>query len=402
MLLTIKRAEYWQKLQPFIDKPVIKVITGLRRAGKSYFLRQIMDELKLQFKIDEANIIYINKELLEFDFIKDYKDLDQYIKDQCKKSKVGKKYLFVDEVQEIEEWERTLRSYLAKEDFDIYVTGSNATMLSSELATFLTGRYIEIQVYPLSYAEFLQFRKQQNSRDEFNNYLRFGGMPALHQYALEQESIYPILEAVLNTIVLKDVVARHELRNNISNFEAILKFAFDNIASTFSAKSLTDYLKSQRINMGVATVQNYLSFLESAFLVNQVRRYDIKGKRHLEIYEKYYVADLGLRHALLGYKESDISDYLENIVYQELRRRGFEVSIGKLNGCEVDFIATKSGQKIYIQVTYLLANAEIREREFKPLLAIADNYPKLVLSMDEYARSTYEGIESLNLQQWLL
>jgi len=396
----IKRPIYWRQLKDYINKPVIKVITGLRRSGKSYLMQQVIAELKAKHKVKATDIIYINKELLKFDAIRDYRDLDTYIKSKSTKAK--QKYLFVDEVQEISEWEKTLRSYLAKGGWDIYITGSNATLLSSELATFLTGRYIEIRVLPLSYAEFLQFRNAEHSKEEFANYLRYGGMPALHQYPLTEEALYPLLDAMLDTILLKDVVARHELRNNISSFKTIVKFAFDNIASTFSAKRLADYLKSQRINMGVATVQNYLAFLRAAYLIDQVQRYDIKGKKHLEIHEKYYIADLGLRHALLGYREDDIPDYLENIVYQELRRRGYEVSIGKLNGYEVDFIATKAGRKLYVQVTYLLASKEVREREFRPLFEIEDNYPKLVLSLDELPRSEQEGVESLNLVEWLL
>lgn len=389
----IKRTELWKQIKPYRGLDLIKVITGLRRSGKSYFIEQIILELELK----PSEYIYINKEDLDFDEIRNYKDLDQYIKsNSCKNTK----YLFIDEIQEIEEWERAVRSYLKKKEFDIYITGSNAQMLSSELSTFLAGRYIEFSIYPLSYREFLTFSKQEKSEQSFMDFVKYGGMPGIYNLHSDAEMKYNYLKSIFNTIVLKDIVKKYEVRN-INLLENIIKFCFDNIGSSFSAKSISDYLKSQRMKVGVTTVLNYLSYLESAYLIYKVRRYDLQGKRHLEIYEKYYLADLGFRHCLLHYREDDINDFLENIVYLELKRRGYEVSVGKYDDMEIDFIAVKQGKKLYIQVAYLLATKDVLARELKPLKKIGDNYPKLILSMDKLYGSDIDGIDRMNLVDWL-
>jgi predicted AAA+ superfamily ATPase len=402
--MLVLREQYWKKIKPYFGNPVIKVITGVRRCGKSYFLRQIIKQLKDQ-KVTAKNIIYIDRESPDFDFIQDYRDLNQYLKTKLSANKSSKKqFLLIDEVQEISGWEKSLRSIAQRKHLEVFITGSNAGLLSSELATFISGRYIEFQIYPLSFHEFLQFRnskiKVHDIENEFKLYLKFGSLPGIHHSDLDEEITYPLIKSILNTVILKDVIARHEIRN-YTVFESILKFIFDNIGSTFSAKSISDYLKSQRIKVSVETVQEYLKFLEAAYLIYKSQRYDIKGKRHLEIHEKYYIADLGFRHALLGYRNTDINDYLENIIYLELKRRGYEVSTGKFHDLEIDFIASKAQEKIYIQVCYLLANSKIAEREFGVLKKIQDNYPKYVLSMDKFYGEMFDGIQRVNIIDFL-
>ena len=309
----IRRDDFNNKLEAFLGKPIVKVITGLRRSGKSFLLKQLISDLPVK----GMRYLYIDKESLEFDDIRDYKDLNNFIDENLFNKKAKYYYLFIDEIQEIKEWERCIRSISGANKAEIFITGSNAQLLSSELATFLTGRYINFSLYTLSYKEFLKFRKKKSSDKEFYKYLEYGSLPGIHNFDLRREIIYEYLNSILNTIVLKDVVKRFEVRN-VALLEALIKFTFDNIGSTFSAKSISDYLKSQKLSVGVETILNYLSYIESTHLLYKVSRYDIKGKRHLEIYEKYYLADIAFRHALLGFKFDDINDYLENIVFIEL------------------------------------------------------------------------------------
>lgn len=405
----ITRKDYLKKIDSFIDKPVIKVITGMRRTGKSFFLRQIIDQLKTK-GVKDRQIIFVDKDSLDFDHIKDYKELDDHVQ---KHSKSKKKYLFIDEVQEIHEWQKTISSIFCRGDTDIFITGSNAHMLSSELATRLSGRYIEFPIYSLSFKEFVDDFRKNPSKDieqEFINYIKFGGFPAIHNFALEQETIYPYIASIFDTVVLKDIVARNEIRN-IKLLENIIDFVLDNISSTFSAKGIADYLKSQRLSVGVETIQNYLSYLEAAYIIKKAPRYDLKGKRVLEINEKYYLNDLGIRHARLGFRESDISDYLENLVFWELVRRGYQIKIGKLSGLEIDFVAEKDGKKLYIQVCYKLYGEKkqgksIWTRESEPFLKLlqeGDTHPKLLLTMDRILASNHQEIyQTINIISFLL
>ncbi|MCX6583923.1 MAG: ATP-binding protein [Candidatus Aminicenantes bacterium] len=392
---------YLDRIKSFIKKPVIKVITGMRRVGKSYFLRQIIELLRQQ-GVPGENILYIDKEQLDFDFIRDYHHLDKYIQEQFSLI-TGDKYLFVDEIQDIEQWEKTINSILNKGGCDIYITGSNAHLLSSELATLISGRYIEFPIYTLSFKEFLQFRgdKKKEPLSEFQNYIRFGGLPALHHFDLIEDVVYQYLKSVYDTILLKDIIKRNNIRN-VHLLEDINKYLFDNIGNIFSSKRVSDYLKSQMLNVGVDTVQNYIGYLLSTFAAYKVQRYDIKGKRILEIHEKYFAGDVGIRHALLSYKEAEITGVLENLVFLELKRRNYAIYIGRLGDREIDFIAEKEGKRIYIQVAYLLAAAEVVEREFTPLQQVKDNYPKYVLSMDTLWGNDYEGIKRMNLMDFLL
>jgi predicted AAA+ superfamily ATPase len=380
---------------------VIKVITGMRRVGKSYFLKQIIELLKQQ-DVAEKNILYIDKEQLEFDFIQNYQDLNRYIEKNFSNIP-DYKYLFVDEIQEIEQWEKTINSMLNKGETDIYITGSNARLFSSELATLLSGRYIEFPIYTLSFKEFLLFRgeRKKDHSMEFRNYTRFGGLPALHHFDLVEDVVFQYLRSVYDTILLKDIIKRHNIRN-VHLLENINKYLFDNIGNIFSAKRISDYFKSQKLRVGVDTVQNYTGYFLDTFSVYKVQRYDIKGKRVLDIHEKYFTGDVGIRHAVLAYKDADISGVLENLVFLELKRRNYSVYIGKVNDKEIDFIAEKEDKRVYIQVAYMLASKETIEREFTPLQLVKDNYPKYVLTMDTILGSNYEGIKRLNIIDFLL
>ncbi|MDQ1354521.1 MAG: uncharacterized protein QG657_4830 [Acidobacteriota bacterium] len=392
---------YLDKIKPFIKKPVIKVITGMRRVGKSYFLKQIIGLLRQQ-NVPDKNILYIDKEQLDFDFIQDYLHLDKYINEQFSNI-TGDKYLFVDEIQDIQQWEKTINSLLNKGNIDIFITGSNAHLLSSELATLISGRYIEFPIYTLSFKEFLQFRgdKKKETVNEFQNYIRFGGLPALHHFDLIEDVVYQYLKSVYDTILLKDIIKRNNIRNT-HLLENINKYLFENTGNIFSAKRVSDYLKSQKLNVGLDTVQNYIGYLLSTFAAYKVQRYDIKGKRILEIHEKYFAGDVGIRHALLSYKETEIAGVLENLVFLELKRRNYSVYIGRLGDKEIDFIAEKEGKRLYIQVAYLLATAEVVTREFTPLQQVKNNYPKFVLTLDTIWGNDFEGIKRMNLMDFLL
>jgi predicted AAA+ superfamily ATPase len=398
----ISREKYFNQIRPFIDKPIIKVITGIRRCGKSTFIKLICQSF-IDAGIKTENILLVNKDSLEFDSIVNYKELVSYVNDYFKDIK-GNKYLFIDEVQEIEGWEKALSGFLTDQTADLYVTGSNSRLLSSDLATYITGRYIEIQMNTLSFSEFLTFRKviePSQYENEFSNYMKFGGFPGLHQMDFNEEVIQQYLSSITNTIMLKDVVARNGLRDYLL-LERIARIIADNCGNITSSKKIADFLKSQHIKCSVDTVQSYIGMLTAAFIFHKVNRYDLKGKRLLEIYEKYYMSDIGLKHSLLGYRMNDISGHIENIVYLELLYRGYNVTIGKLNDLEIDFVATKSNQILYIQVAYLLTDSSTINREFGALEKISDNYPKIVLSLDKFMDSDRNGIKWYNLIDYLL
>lgn len=391
----IKRPIYINQVKPFIDKNVIKVIIGQRRVGKSYLLFQIMDEIK---KLDkQANIIYINKELNKFDKIKNYQHLLSYIKN---KTKGSKNYILIDEIQDIEKFEKALRSLGAKEKYDIYCTGSNANLLSGELASYLSGRYIEIKIFSLSYFEFLQFHKLKDNQESFLKYIKYGGLPYLINLELTDDIVYHYLKSIYNTIILKDVVNRYNIRN-ISFLENLISYLAGNTGSLVSAKKISDFLKSQKINISPNIVLDYLSFLVNAFFIFKVSRSDIQGKKIFEINDKYYFEDLGLRHSVVDYKQPDINKILENLVFLHLQILGYKVTIGKLKEKEIDFVCEKQNKKVYIQVAYLITD-ENKKREFGNLLDIKDNYPKIVISADELIDNKgYKGIKHLNIRNFL-
>ena len=401
----IKRDLYLEEIKKYMNKPIIKVITGMRRSGKSMILKLIQEELE-KMGIVKENIIYMNFESLVFIDIKDFEALYKHI---IKKTfnKNGKIYILLDEIQEVKGWEKAINSFLVDLDVDIYITGSNANLLSSELATYIAGRYIEIKIYPLSFQEYIDFASENNKKtplsiDEyFYQYLNFGGLPGIHIFNYNKEEIYQYLADVYNSILLRDVIARNNIRD-IELLERVVLYIMDNIGNTFSAKSISDFLKNQGRKLSIETIYNYLKALENAFIISKVQRYDIKGKNILETQEKYYLSDLGFRNAKLGYQSNDISSYLENIIFLELLRRKYKVNVGKKNNKEIDFIANLRDENLYLQVTYLLASPETIEREFSPLKAIKDNYPKMVLSMDNLPESNIEGIKRKRIIDFLL
>ncbi len=397
------RPIYLSKIIPFIDKPIIKILTGVRRCGKSTLLKMIMNHLKSNGVADEQ-IIYINKDSLEFDSIQSYINLYQFVKEKKESMREQLRlYVFIDEVQEIDEWEKCIVSFFNDDWADIYLTGSNARLLSSELATRITGRYIEIQVQTLVFKEYVEFRSEKERRIDslFEEFIRYGGFPGIHHMEFEYEIIRQYVDAIYNTVLLKDVIERNAIRD-ASLLDRITTFSIDNVGNPTTALSISNYLKSQRIKTAPETVLNYLKYLCDAYITHKTNRFDIKGKLRLELYEKYYLSDIGFIFAKLGDSFSDISGKLENIVYLELRSRGYDVQIGKLNQLEVDFIAQKDGKKVYVQVVYLLTSEQTIRREFDVLNQISDNYPKFVLSLDKYFGGNYDGIRWMNLINFLL
>ncbi len=394
---TVKRPLYLNKILPFVDKPLIKVLVGQRRVGKSMLLLQIIDWIRSQDT--SADILYINKEDYAFDAIRDYHDLLQYIEQH--ENKQGKSYIFIDEIQDIEQFEKALRSLYAHEKYDIYCTGSNAHLLSGELATYLSGRHIEITVHALSYQEFLTFHNLDNSSDALLRYIKYGGLPFLINLSNEDSIIYEYLSNVYNTILFKDIIKRHQIRSS-HLLERLIDYLCDNLGSLVSAKKISDFLKSQRNNTSPNVILDYLSHLSNAFLVSKAQRYDIKGKKLFEVNDKYYFEDLGLRHAIIGYRQTDIQKILENLVYNQLRISGYHVTVGQLGPLEIDFVAQKSDETLYVQVAYLLTNQNTIDREFGNLLKIPDNHRKIVVSMDEMAGGNVNGIEHLDVKSFLL
>lgn len=399
----IERISHLNKLLPFVDKPVIKVITGIRRCGKSTLLRQIVQKLENK-NVSPEQIILINMELMEFDHLKNYHDFYSYIKEKQSKSK-GKFYVLIDEVQEVNEWEKAINSLLAEQNSDIYITGSNAKLLSSELATLLSGRYVEFKIYPLVFSEFLMFRNNKKQRininDEFNLYLKFGGFPGIHHIELEDSIIRQYLQSIYNSVLLKDVIVRNSIRD-AALLDNISKYLIDNSGKITSAKGISDYMKSQKRKASVDTVLNYIRFSCDALLFEKVERYDVKGKRLLETHEKYYMSDIGLRFATLGYTPQSISSQLENIFYLELKSRNFNVTIGKIDDFEIDFIATKGNEKWYFQVCTNLTDQKVIEREYRSLEMVSDSFPKYVLSLDKGFETTSSGIKWMNIIDFLL
>ena len=400
----IARERYMRQIRDFMDKPVVKIITGMRRSGKSALLELTREEL-LKRGVPTSNIISINFESLHYEALRDFRALYAEISRRAE-SVNGMLYVLLDEIQEVESWEKVINSLRVDFNCDIYVTGSNATLLSGELATLLAGRYVEIRVYPLDFQEYLDFAAANpdeaglSRQEQFADFLRFGGLPGIHQMKWEEGRIMQYLQDIYNSVLLKDVIARNRIRDT-TLLEGIVLYLMDNIGTPFSAKSISDFLKSQGRKLSTETVYHYLKALENAFLIHKVRRFDIKGRRILETQEKYYLSDLGLRHAVMGYRDNDIPGVLENTVYLELLRRGWNVHIGKQGVAEVDFVAGRTDERLYIQVCYVLT-PENMDREFGPLEAIPDNYEKLVLSTDTLLRINRGGIRQKNIMDFLL
>jgi hypothetical protein len=391
------RPHYLDKLRPFIGKTLIKVLTGQRRVGKSYLLFQVINLIKEENPA--AAILYINKEDLAFSFIKTADDLNEYILDN--KSKSAKTYVFIDEVQDIENFESALRSLLLHEDLDIYCTGSNANLLSGDIAGYLSGRYVELQVFSLSYEEFVNFHELADDTNSLEKYLKYGGLPYLIHLPLEDEVVFEYLKNIYNTIVYRDIINRYAIRN-VPFLEQLVLFLAAHTGSIFSAKKISDFLKSQRIKMAPNQVQTYIHHLVNAFLLHQVPRYDLIGKRLFEIGDKYYFENLGIRNGLWGYRLEDRGKIMENVVYNHLVFRGYKVRVGVLGSHEVDFIAERNGEKMYVQVALTINDPATMEREFGNLKQIKDNYPKKVVTMEAFAGNTVEGIEAQDLRSFLL
>lgn len=393
------RPEYLNYVKKFIDKPLIKVFIGMRRVGKSVIMKLVINEL-LNNGVPQSNILYINKESLEFDDIKNYIDLYNFTKIFFEDVK-GKKYIFIDEIQEITEWEKAVASLLSENYGDIYISGSNAKLLSSELATLLSGRYIEIPIYPLTFREFLRFRNNPDDReDEFQKYLLYGGVPGIHFLSFEDEAVFGYLNSLINTILYKDVIGRYSIRD-IKIFDRIVKYLFENIGNITTAKKIADYFRSQKMKVSVDTVLKYIDFIESSMILESVSRYDLKGKKILEFYDKIYANDIGLRHGFIDYRDRDINRLLENIVYKEMQFRGYDLKVGVLENTEIDFVAERQNDKKYIQVCYSLANEDVVQREFGKLLKIKDNYEKIVISMDKFFPEDWEGIRHIYILDFL-
>ena len=400
----LKRDEYIKKIVPFIDKDVIKVLTGIRRSGKSVMLKLLMEELKNR-GINENQFIYINFENLKYRKLKNYERLYDFILNKVD-DKYKSYYIFLDEIQEVEEWERCVNSLREDEDFnfDIYITGSNAKLLSGELSTYLAGRYIEFIVYPFSFKEFFEIIQEKNQeikvKEVFQKYVKFGGMPFLYNLDYNFEASMQYLQDLYASIILKDITQRNNIRDT-DLLERIINYVVMNIGNTFSATSISKFFKSENRKVATETILNYIKACEEAFLVYRVARNDLLGKKILNVNEKYYIADHGIREAIMENNQKNINQVLENIVYFEMLRRGYNVKIGKVDNLEVDFVCKKNDETIYIQVSYLLASEDTKEREFSVLENIKDNYPKYVLSMDEFDMSR-NGIKHVNLIEFLI
>lgn len=399
-----KRELYIEKIKPFIDKDIIKILTGIRRSGKSVMLKLIMEELK-QNGIDKKQFININFENLINRELTTANKLHKYI--LKKASEIKKKcYIFLDEIQEVKDWEKCINSLRVNEEynFDIYITGSNAKLLSGELSTYLAGRYVEFVIYPFSFKEFLDTLKsiQQNIsiREAFQKYIKFGGMPFLYNLAFEEEASLQYLKDIYSSIILKDITQRNKIRDT-DLLERLINYLIMNVGNNFSATSISKFFKSENRKVSVETILNYIKATEEAFLIYKVSRDDLIGKKTLNVNEKYYIVDHGIREAILESNQRDINQIFENIIYLELLRRGYNIKVGKVDNLEVDFVCTKGNEKIYIQVAYLLASPETIEREFSSLEKINDNYPKYVISMDEFDMSR-NGIRHINIIDFLM
>ncbi|MCI6820396.1 MAG: ATP-binding protein [Clostridiales bacterium] len=398
----ISRPIYTDKIMAYTDTPFVKVLTGVRRCGKSTILKMIMEKLQNERSVPKEQIVSMRFDSMEYDDM-NAKQMFETVK--AKLCDGGRNYFFFDEVQEIDGWEKVVNSLASDYDVDIYVTGSNSRMMSSEIATYLTGRYISFRIFPLSFEEYLTFRKEytelKDVHTELADYIRLGGFPATHLRAYSQDEVYTIVRDIYNSTIFSDIVRRNQIRK-VDQLERVVKYTFSNVGNTFSAKSISDYLKSEHRKIDNETVYSYLEKLEKAYLLHRCSRYDLQGKEILKTQEKFYLADTSLRYSVLGYDQDSVASSLENVVYLELCRRGYDVNIGKTSDGEIDFIAQRQGEKIYVQVTQEIRSEKTERREYDRLLEIRDNYPKYVLRTDEFAGGNYKGIKSMHVADFLL
>lgn len=398
----IDRPLYVDKIMAYVDTPFVKILTGVRRCGKSTILKMIMERLKTERNIPEDRIISCRFDSMEYEDMT-AKQIYTLLKEKL--FPAGKTYLFLDEVQEIKGWEKIVNSLASDFDVDLYITGSNSRMMSSEIATYLTGRYVSFRIFTLSFGEYLMFKSKfanvGEPKTELANYVRLGGFPATHLQAYSQDEIYTIVRDIYNSTIFSDIVKRNQVRK-IDQLERVVKYTFSNVGNTFSAKSIADYLKSERRSLDNETVYSYLDKLEKAYLLHRCSRYDLQGKEILKTQEKFYLADVALRYSVLGYNADSVASSLENIVYLELCRRGYTVYVGKTSDGEIDFVAVRQNEKIYVQVTQEINSEKTEKREYNRLLEIPDNYPKFVLTTDEFAGGNYEGIKTMHIANFLL
>jgi predicted AAA+ superfamily ATPase len=397
----IYRPSYVDKIMAYVDTPFVKILTGVRRCGKSTILKMIMSKLR-ERGIPESRIVSYCFDSMEYE---DMTAKQMYSELKSRVSPEGKTYFFLDEMQEIKGWEKVVNSLSSDYDVDLYITGSNSRMMSSEISTYLTGRYVSFRIYTLSFAEYLTFKEQYaavgDPRQELANYIRLGGFPATHLQNYTQDEVYTIVRDIYNSTFFSDIVRRNQVRK-IDQLERVVKYTFNNVGNTFSAKSISDYLKAEHRALDNETVYSYLEKLEKAYLLHRCSRYDLQGKEILKTQEKFYLADTSLRYSVLGYNADSVATSLENVVYLELCRRGYAVNIGKTSDGEIDFVATRQNEKVYVQVTQQIASEKTERREYERLLEIRDNYPKYVLRTDEFAGGNYEGIKTMHVADFLL
>ena len=398
----INRPLYTERIMAYTDTPFVKVLTGVRRSGKSTVLKMIMEKLQTERGISADQIVSMRFDSMEYEDMT-AKQMFEAVKAKLSENK--KTYVFLDEVQEIKGWEKVVNSLASDYDVDLYVTGSNSRMMSSEISTYLTGRYVSFRIFPLSFEEYLTFRKEytevKDVHAELADYIRLGGFPATHLRDYSQDEVYTIVRDIYNSTIFSDIVRKNQIRK-VDQLERVVKYTFSNVGNTFSAKSISDYLKSEHRKIDNETVYSYLEKLEKAYLLHRCSRYDLQGKEILKTQEKFYLADTALRYSVLGYHPDSVASSLENVVYLELCRRGYEVNIGKTADGEVDFVAQRQGEKLYVQVTQEIRSEKTERREYDRLLEIKDNYPKYVLRTDEFAGGNYEGIKSMHVADFLL
>ena len=398
----IDRPLYLDKIMPFVDTPFVKILTGVRRCGKSTILKMIIKKLREEKHVDDEQILSYRFDSMEYE---DMTTKELYLELKSKIIQSKKTYLFLDEIQEIEGWEKVVNTLASDFDVDTYITGSNSRMMSSEISTYLTGRYITFHIYTLSFEEYLMFKKSYTTlkdlKQEFSQYVRLGGFPATHLQDYSQDEVYTIVKDIYNSTIFSDIVRRNQVKN-IDQLERVVKYTFNNIGNTFSAKSISNYFKSEQRKIDNETVYSYLEKLQKAYILHKCSRYDLQGKDILKTQEKFYLADVSLRYSVLGYTVDSVAASLENIVYLELKRRGYDVYIGKIKDKEIDFVATKQNEKIYVQVTQEIKSEKTQKREYEQLLEIRDNYPKYVVMADNFAGGNYEGIKTMNIVDFLL
>lgn len=401
-MLMFDRPLYVDRIMAFVDAPFIKILTGVRRCGKSTILKLIMKRLVEERGIAPEQIVSYRFDSMEYD---GYSAREMYALLKGALAPQRRTYLFLDEVQEIEGWEKMVNSLATDFDVDIYLTGSNSRMMSSEIATYLTGRYVAFRIYTLSFGEYLFFKSHYaevgDPKQELAEYVRLGGFPGTHLQAYSQDEVYTIVRDIYNSTVFSDIVRRNQIKK-VDQLERVVKYVFNNVGNTFSASSISAYLKSERRSLDNETIYSYLDKLENAYLLHRCSRYDLRGKAILKTQEKFYLADVALRYSVLGYNEDSVAASLENVVYLELLRRGYEVYIGKTPDGEVDFVATRQGEKLYVQVMQEITSEKTEKREYERLLEIHDNYPKYVLLTNDFTGGNHEGIQTMHVADFLL